>query len=254
MTKLQHDGVELFYEESGSGPAIVLSHGFSATSAMWATQRRALESRYRCITWDMRGHGASASPADPHEYSAATTVSDLRQLLDHLEISKAVIGGLSLGGYMSLAFHLAFPDRVSALVICDAGPGYRNAEARRRWNENAERWARDFEQKGLAALSERSREMQDGMRRHRSARGLALAARGMLAQRDSSVIDHLPRIDVPTLVIVGDRDEPFLTPSRYMVEKIPGARLEVIADAGHAANLDQPERFNRALLAFLDSL
>ena len=92
------------------------------------------------------------------------------------------------------------------------------------------------------------------MKYHKSAAGLAHSARGMLAQVDSRVIDHLPEIDVPTLVIVGERDEPYHDASRYMQSKIPGARLEVIPDAGHAANIDQPEAFNRVVLEFLDSL
>src|SRR5438445_573109 len=100
--------------------------------------------------------------------------------------------------------------------------------------------------------------MWDGQRRtlghHTSGQGLAHAARGMLAQQDSWVIDGLASIRVPTLVIVGDQDTPFLAPCEYMAKKIPGARLEVIAGAGHASNLDQPEVFDRVLLSFLDSL
>jgi len=96
--------------------------------------------------------------------------------------------------------------------------------------------------------------MRDARGEHRSARGLAHAARGMLAQRDSVVIDLLPSIRVPTLIVVGDEDEPFLAPCEYMAKKIPGARLEVIHGAGHASNLDQPDTFNRILLNFLDSL
>ena len=96
--------------------------------------------------------------------------------------------------------------------------------------------------------------MREAMGLHRSARGLAHAARGMLAQQDAAVIDSLPSIRVPTLVVVGDRDQPFLAPCEYMAKKIPGARLEVIPDAGHSSNLDQPEIFNRVLGSFLQSL
>src|SRR3972149_1143760 len=97
-------------------------------------------------------------------------------------------------------------------------------------------------------------EMREAMGHHRSAQGLAHAARGMLAQEGSRVIDGLPGIRVPTLIVVGDRDQPFLAPCEYMAKKIPGARLEVIAGAGHSANLDQPEAFNRVLLDFLAAL
>src|SRR5215831_6125370 len=120
-----------------------------------------------------------------------------------------------------------------------------------RWFQRAHERARDLETWGLDALKTSSREMQEAVRRHRSAQGLAHAARGMLAQEGGAVIDSLPAIGVPTLIIVGDRDTPFMAPSEYMAKKIPGARLEVIADAGHASNLDQPEAFNRVLLDFL---
>src|SRR6185436_15170848 len=100
----------------------------------------------------------------------------------------------------------------------------------------------------------RSREVREALGRHRSAQGLAHAARGMLTQPDARLMDLLPGIRVPTLVVVGDRDTPFIAACEYMAKKIPGARLEVIADAGHSSNLDQPAAFNRVLLDFLDNL
>ena len=248
------NGIKIRYDVRGDGPAVLLSHGYSATSRMWDAQLAAFSDRYRMIAWDMRGHGQTDSPDDPSRYSTDHTVADMKALLGHLGVTCAVIGGLSLGGYVSLAFAAAHPEMVRALVICDSGPGYRNAEAREAWNARAHERAAELEVRGLDALSGRSREMREAMGHHASARGLAHAARGMLAQRGSAVIESLPKISVPTLVIVGDRDEPFLAPSRYLAAKIPGAHLEVIADAGHSSNLDQPEAFNRVLRAFLDGL
>jgi pimeloyl-ACP methyl ester carboxylesterase len=231
-----------------------MTHGYSSTGRTWEAQRAALEGRYRLIAWDMRGHGETDSPDDPARYSAALAVADMRGLLQHLGVDRAVVGGLSLGGYLSLAFYAAHPEMVRALVICDSGPGYRNAEARAAWNRRAHERAADLERRGLEALSGGSNDMRQAIRHHRSAQGLAHAARGMLAQADASVIDSLPAIGVPTLIVVGDKDEPFIPPCEYMAKKIPGARLEVIRDAGHSSNVDQPEAFNRVLLDFLDSL
>lgn len=254
MASAQINGIAIHYDETGTGPALLLSHGYSATRRMWDAQRRAFGDRYRVIAWDMRGHGETDSPDDPTQYSTDLTVADMHGLLTHLGVRRAIIGGLSLGGYMSLAFQLAYPEMVRALVICDSGPGYRNAEARAAWNQRAHDRARDLETRGLEVLSGRSVEAREAIRHHRSAQGLAHAARGMLAQEDARVIDSLLSIRVPTLVIVGDRDEPFLAPCRYMAGKIAGARLDVIPGAGHASNLDQPELFNKALASFLDSL
>jgi len=254
MSRARLNGIEIEYAVSGRGPAVLLSHGYSATRRMWDGQHRALEGRYQVISWSMRGHGQTESPADPSKYSAKLTIADMRALLRHLRVQRAVVGGLSLGGVASLGFYLAHPEMVRALVICDSGPGYRNAEARAAWNQRAHERAAEIEARGLDALSDRSREMREAMGEHRSAQGLAHAARGMLAQQGSHVIDGLPGIRVPTLIIVGDQDQPFLAPCEYMAKKIPGARLEVIAGAGHSSNLDQPEAFNRVLLDFLDSL
>ena len=248
------NGIEIDYNVTGRGRALLLSHGYSATRRMWNGQHDFLGDRYRVVSWDMRGHGQTESPSDPARYSHALTVADMKALLDHLGIARAIVGGLSLGGTMSLEFALAHPAMVEALVICDSGPGYRNAEAREKWNERARSRATELEAKGLAVLGGRSREMQEAMGHHASAQGLAHAARGMLAQTDARVIDGLPSIRVPTLVIVGDRDEPFIAPCEYMAKKIPGARLEVIRGAGHSSNLDQPEAFNRVLIDFLSSL
>jgi len=250
--RAQVNGIAIDYEVTGDGPVVLLGHGYGSTRHMWDEQHRALADRWRVVSWDMRGHGQTDSPDDPARYSAALTVADMRALLQHLGVERAVIGGLSLGGYVSLAFVLAHPEMTRALVICDSGPGYRNAEARAQWNQRAHERAANLEAKGLEALARRSRETQQAV--HRSAQGLAHAARGMLAQEGSQVIDGLGSIRVPTLVIVGDQDQPFVAPSEYMAKKIPGARLEVIPGAGHSSNLDQPETFNRILREFLASL
>ena len=103
MPRLNRDGVKLHYEVHGSGPVILLTHGYSATSQMWTGQVEALAKDHTLVTWDMRGHGQSDYPADPAAYSEAATVADMAALLDAVDAREAVIGGLSLGGYMSLA-------------------------------------------------------------------------------------------------------------------------------------------------------
>jgi len=248
MPKLDRAGVQIHYEDHGSGPPILLTHGYSATSAMWDEQVQAFSDRYRIITWDMRGHGASDSPEDAALYSEEATVADMVAILEACGVQETVIGGLSLGGYMSLAFYLAHPQAVRALLLFDTGPGYRSAQAREAWNVTAEARAVRFETEGLAALSSGAEVRRS---RHQSAAGLAHAARGMLAQFSSNVIDGLPSITVPTLNLVGETDAPYLAATDYMAAKIPGARKVVIADAGHSSNIDQPAAFNAAMDAFL---
>jgi len=268
MAYIDRDGVRLYYEVHGTGAALLLTHGYSSSTRMWTAQIDMLAKDFQLILWDMRGHGRSDYPAAPQAYSEEATVADMAALLDVVGAPSAVIGGLSLGGYMSLAFHRVHPNRTRALLIIDTGPGYRSADARAAWNQSAIKTAERFETEGLKALT-RGGEARSGKARggetragaaraaeppraeHRDAYGLALAARGLLRQRDAKVIDSLPSIAVPALIVVGADDQPFLAPANYMAAKIPGAKLATIPNAGHVANRDNPAAFNAALSSFL---
>jgi len=249
MPKLDRDGVTLHYEVHGAGPPVLLTHGFAASTRMWDAQIGALCRDHQLIVWDMRGHGQSDYPADQSAYSEEATVADMAAILDAVGADAAIIGGMSLGGYMSMAFHARHPQRTRALLIIDTGPGYRNDATREAWNVTARERGERLDAEGLAALQTAGIEARTAG--HRSADGLANAARGMLTQRTPTVINSLPQIRVPAIVVVGANDAPYLDGSRYMAAKIPGAKHVVIPDAGHAANLDQPEIFNRAIVDFL---
>jgi pimeloyl-ACP methyl ester carboxylesterase len=252
MPKINRDGVEIYYEVHGGGPPLLLTHGYSSTSEMWKGQIAALSKHYKLVVWDMRGHGRSDYPDDASAYSEALTVADMSALLDEVGADRAIVGGLSLGGYMSLAFYRAHPARVRALLIIDTGPGFKKDDAREAWNKRAHDTGDRFEREGLAGLTSGSRERSSVS--HRDVSGLARAARGMLTQHDARVIELLPDIKVPSLVVVGAEDAPFLAASDYMAAKIPEAKKVVIPAAGHAVNIDQPQAFIDAVLPFLDSL
>ena len=249
MPKINRDGAEIYYEVHGSGPPLLLTHGYSSTSEMWQGQTAALSKHHKLVLWDMRGHGRSDYPDDASAYSEALTVADMAALLDEVGADRAIVGGLSLGGYMSLAFYRAHPARVRALLIIDTGPGFKKDDAREAWNKRAHDTGDRFEREGLAGLTSGSRE-RSGVR-HRDASGLARAA---LTQHDARVIELLPDIKVPSLVVVGAEDAPFLAAADYMAAKIPAAKKVVIPAAGHAVNIDQPQAFIDAVLPFLDSL
>ena len=253
MAFLDRGGVRISYEVLGGDSdnenlPLLLTHGYGASAQMWEPNVAALAAARPVVTWDLRGHGRSGCPAEQAEYTQAASVRDMAAVLDAAGADRAVLGGLSLGGYLSLAFWLAYPERVAALVLCDTGPGYRNDEARQRWNDRAMATASRLERDGLAALGDGPRPPDAAQW---SARGLALAARGMLTQHDGRVIESLPSIDVPALVLVGADDKPFLGAAEYVAAKIPRARLIVIPDAGHVASADQPDLFNQHVLAFL---
>ena len=249
MSYLDRDGVSIYYEQRGAGPAVLLSHGYSASARMWQGQMEALSDNYHVIAWDMRGHDRSDSPDDPALYSHEATIHDMAAVLDACGAARAVIAGLSLGGFMSLAFHLVHPARTEALMLFDTGPGYRKDDGRAEWNRLADSVAAAYEKNGLAAAGV-SAEVR--VAQHRSAQGLAHAARGILSQRDGRVIESLPAIAVPTLVLVGENDAQFRPSADYMAAKIPSAEKAILQSAGHAANIEQPAAFNAAVRAFLD--
>ncbi len=253
MTVLDRDGAQLHFEQTAERPGrlpLLLSHGFASSSSMWAPNLAALSADRKVITWDIRGHGRSDSPADPAAYSAQLCVDDMVAVLDACGVELAALGGLSLGGFLSLACTVAHPGRVGALVLVDTGPGYRSDRGRDRWNRYAVAQAASFEAEGLAALRD-SREVTGAA--HDPA-GLALAARGILVQHSSEVIDSLASLAVPTLVIVGEEDTPFLAAADHMAASIPGARKVVLEGAGHASNLDRPAAFDEAVTSFLSTV
>lgn len=254
MKQLQRpDGVTLAFEvhnPPAPGVPLLLTHGFGATSGMWDPNIDALSVDRPVIVWDQRGHGSTDAPEDISLYSEQIGVADMAAVLDAAGADRAVIGGMSLGGYLSLAFHLVHPQRVAALVLVDTGPGYRNDEARDKWNAWVERRAQELESGRTRADS--SAELAQAVHRHPE--GLPRAARGVMAQKDARVITSLDSIAVPTLVIVGADDTDFLAGADYMQRKIPNARKVVLDNAGHAANMDQPEAFNAAVRDFLEQL
>ena len=231
---IDRDGVRIVYDvHAGPDPAtpLLLTHGYGASRRMWDGNVDVLSEARTVITWDMRGHGDSDAPDDESAYSHQATVADMAAVLEAVGAPRAAIGGLSLGGFMSLDIYRAHPQRACCLLLFDTGPGFNSDASRKRWNEYA------------AGLAEQEAT---------SAPGLAKAARGMLAQQDAGVIRSLPAVRVPTLVLVGADDAPFLAAADYMAATIPAAEKVVLNGAGHAANIDQPKAFNDAVLAFLD--
>jgi pimeloyl-ACP methyl ester carboxylesterase len=249
MPTLTRPAGNIVYHVTGSGqPTLLLTHGYGATSAMFRPNLPAISASNQVVTWDLRGHGGSDYPDDPASYAPAEALADMAALLAELGLDRAVLGGHSLGGYLSLSFAVTFPDRVAGLVLIDTGPGYRNDAARDEWNRRANVTADRLADRGPAAMGS-SAELHAG--EHRDASGLIQAARHTLTQRDAHVIDGLPLIDAPALVIVGADDKPFLGAADYMAAKLPHARKVVIPDAGHAPNVTQPDLFDAALRSFL---
>ncbi|MBI4608568.1 MAG: alpha/beta fold hydrolase [Candidatus Rokubacteria bacterium] len=260
------NGIALYYEETGRGRPLVWSHGFSCGLRMWAPQVAALAAHYRVIAYDARGHGASEAPAAAEAYSQPLSVEDLRGLLRHCGIARAVVGGLSMGGNIALNFALAHPEMVDGLIICDTGAG---SDGTAEWVAQCEAWAQLLEREGIEAFADAimahpllaryvaqgptaARHMRSLVTTHR-ARGLAHTLRGVLARRPTmySLEPKLRQLPVPALLIVGEFDEPCVKVHRFMADAIPGAAPVLIKGVGHMTNLEDPATFNGLVAQFL---
>jgi pimeloyl-ACP methyl ester carboxylesterase len=227
--------------------------------------------RYRTIAYNARGYPPSDVPADPAAYSQDRAAEDIRGLLDALGIRKAHICGLSMGGYATLHFGLRHPDRALSLVVAGAGYGSVPGE-RERFRKDVEETARRFVEDGIVAVADFYtkgptrvqlmdkdpkgwQELYDQFIAQ-SAQGHALTMRGVQMTRPS-VYDlerDLERLEVPTLIVTGDEDEPCLEPALYLKRKIRSSGLLVLPKSGHTVNLEEPEAFNRGVLDFLTAV
>lgn len=251
MPRLLIDGVELAYTEWGEGPAVVMTHGFGMSTALFERTAVSLAEDHRVVAWDLRGHGRSDAPDPPDAYSVDTAVGDVAALLDHLGIEHATLLGHSLGGYLSLEFHRLLPASVAALVLVATGPGYRRDNGRVRWNRMVERIAARLESDGLAGLEIEG--VVDPGALHQTADGLAKAARGMLRQDDARVMDHLESIDVPVLIVTGEHDTPYQAAAGCLADRIRRSVHVEIPHAQHVPMLSHPEAFAHAVRSFLDA-
>ena len=256
MPTAKLNGIDIYYEEHGAGYPIVLTHGLGDNAGLWTPLAEALADKYRLISWDMRGHYRSEAPEELSEYTQDVVVEDLRALCDYLEIEKAVHGGHSLGGYTALRFHEKYPERVSALVLHAAGPGYRNEEASQAWTDRlagiADKQEAKFARDDRVSAKElRTGAPQLGEISQHVVRGITNVERGVMA--NPSFTDAT-KVDVPALVIVGENDKQYTASSSYFESKLPQGKMVVIKDAGHPAALEQPEKVNSAVREFLDGL
>ena len=251
------------HEVSGSGPAVLLVHEGVADRRMWRHQVPVLEPDHTVVAVDLRGFGDT-----PHVSGPFSHVEDLRELLDALEIERAVVIGGSLGGRVALELALVHPERVSRLVLCPPAlpdwewsevvqeawraesDAYEAGDLDRATEINVELWV-DGPNRGPDAVDPEVRNLVRAMQRH----AFDLPEPdpfGPETRLDPPASQRVGEIRMPTLLVVGDEDVPdFRTIAERLARELPDARLVVIHDAAHVIALEQPEEFNRVLLEFL---
>jgi 3-oxoadipate enol-lactonase len=255
------NGVNLAYDDIGNGPAVMLIHGFPLRRLMWRHQARALvDSGYRVVLPDLRGFGDSEVPDGP--YSMDVFAEDLAQLMDRLGIGKAVVGGMSMGGYVLFNLLARHPQRIKAacFIVTRAGGDGDIAKVRRTelahstQEKGQEEISRAFETILFAretsilnpGLVAEVKEWMTGTDR----RGLAAALLAMRDRRDYS--STLGVFDLPALVVKAEEDRAIPpADADLLAAGLPRATLCTLAGGGHMVNLEQPEAFNACLLDFL---
>jgi pimeloyl-ACP methyl ester carboxylesterase len=258
------DPCALHVEVEGSGPALILGHGFGGSARNFRPQARALRAGHRVILFDARGHARSEAPQDADAYTPGCFVADLAHILDDLGERRATVGGLSMGAGVALRFALTHPERVRGLVLAAFPPG----SAGRAQGDWARGFADAIERDGLDAAGERyawgplagfdveaARLVRLGFLEH-SPQGLVHTLRGLIAVEPSptELAPQLRSLRLPTLVIVGAEDRLSRRTCEALAEILPEAELVVVEGAAHVVNLDAPEAFNRALSDFLAAL
>lgn len=268
MPLAQAAGVNLYYEETGSGHPVIFVHEFGGDHRAWEGQVRWLSRRYRCITFNARGYPPSDVPPDDAQYGQEQAADDIAAVLRHLGIERAHVVGLSMGAFATLHLGLRHPRMASALVLAGCGSGAPAGE-RAAFVAESEARARQFLEEGSPAVAQAmgriptritlKRKDPRGWQEHvrqlgeHDARGSALTLRNYQARRPSlyDLADVIRQVDIPALVAVGDGDTPCLEASLWLKRTLPKAGLWVCPNTGHCMNLEEPAAFNAAIGDFL---
>ena len=263
-----NDGTRLYYESTGSGFPLLFSHEFAGDYRSWEPQVRYFARRYRVIAYNARGYPPSDVPEDAAAYSQARAMDDIAQLLEALQVPQAHVVGLSMGGYATLHFGLNYPQMARSLVVAGCGYGSVSGD-REKFHQDTAQVAQRIQGDGMPAMAavyakgptrvqfedkdpRGWQEFADQLAEH-SATGAALTMRGVQGLRPSvyELEAQMRQMQVPTLIVTGDEDEPCLEPGLFMKRAIPTAGLVVVPKTGHTINLEEPEAFNRIVSDFL---
>jgi pimeloyl-ACP methyl ester carboxylesterase len=265
------NGIKLYYEITGNGYPLLFCHEFAGDYRSWEPQVRYFSRRYQVITYNARGYPPSDVPEDVRVYSQRQAVEDIVGLMQHLQLTQAHLVGLSMGGYAVLHFGLTHAVMARSLVIGGCGYGSVAAE-REKFQQDVERTAQQIESGGMQAMAAiysrgptrvqfidkdpRGWEEFAAQLAEHSTIGAALTFRGVQAQRPAvyELEAQMRHLQVPTLIITGDEDEPCLEPALFMKRAIPTAGLVVLPKSGHTINLEEPDAFNHALEHFLTAV
>ena len=265
MPRTTVNGVELYYEDTGSGFPVVFCHEFAGDYRAWEPQVRAFDRLYRCVTYSQRGFPPSTVPTNAEAYSQDLLVADLHGLVSHLQIRQAHFVGFSMGGSVVLNFALRYPELCRGMVVVGTGAGATN---RAQFEQDIPRVVDLIRTRGMQTFAETYAEGPTRLpfkrkdpygwsvfRQQLAAHapdGQAFSMSGVMLRRPTifSLEDGLRNLQVPTLIAIGDEDEPCVDVAVFLKRVLPSAGLVVLPQSGHTINLEEPALFNAAVLEF----
>lgn len=265
LANVNVNGLSIHYRDTGGdGFPLVLAHGFTGNGRNWALTAPALRERFRIVSPDHRGHGMSDKPTQTEDYDLDLMADDLWKLLGSIGIEECYLVGHSMGGMVAQLVTLAHPALVKALVLVDTAAEIPRSLAGKERYQERQRLVKMAEDEGMEAVFEEQLKVADPQIRSNpafvktwreqflmtSVHAYIGGAHGMATRRP--VLERLGEVKVPTLIVCGEKDEPFLEPSRMMHEKIAGSELVMIANCGHSPQIEKPGEFNAILSGFLD--
>ena len=268
MPLIQAEGAKLYFEEAGSGDPIIFVHEFADDLRSWEPQMRYFSRRYRCISYNARGYPPSEVPSDPELYSQDLAADDIAAIMRGLDIDKAHVVGCSMGAFATLHFGLRYGHMARSLVVLGCGYGAKQ-DGRETFNSEVADLAASFLEKGMVEVgtpyslgptrvqfqNKDPRGFADFQERFlgHSAEGTGRTMAGVQARRPSlyALEDALKALEVPTLLVIGDEEEPCLEANLYLKRTIRSSGLVIMPRTGHAANLEEPAAFNQAVAEFI---
>jgi len=259
----------LHFETTGTGPPLLMLHGFTGSSANWHSHVKVLARQFQVITIDVLGHGRSPSPANVTPYRMENVAQSIIQIVQKLGTGPINLLGYSMGGRLALYIAVHYPELVQKLILESSSPGLATAaerDARRQQDNDLADW---IEANGIAAFVNRwqklslwdsqkqlSAAQQMALRQqrlHNNPIGLANSLRGMGTGVQPSLWSHCPQLPIPTLLITGELDTKFVRINTDMASKFPQATHEIIFDCGHTVHLERPLLYQKAVQRFSSS-
>ncbi|KMM37293.1 2-succinyl-6-hydroxy-2,4-cyclohexadiene-1-carboxylate synthase [Guptibacillus hwajinpoensis] len=261
------EDLSFYVEKKGEGEPILLLHGFTGSSSNWQPFIDKWSSSFQIIAVDLIGHGKSSKPDDPSFYSMETMSGYLKKVLDRLNVNKVHLLGYSMGGRLALSFAIQYPSLVKSLILESSSPGLPTIEERGERVRKDNALANRIKEKGIsefvqfwetiplfASQKNLSQSVQSKVREQRlrnSEIGLANSLIGMGTGAQSSYWDHLDHLEFPVLLLTGELDKKFVSIAKQMKKSLSRADFVQINNVGHTIHVEEPQIFDKMVVAFL---